>query len=70
MDKLFIYSKRSDSRYADFKSKYTTKNGGTLTLTVTGGGKINLEGIGENISSDTTFTINNTDYHLSGKKLK
>ena len=68
VDKLLIYDKRD--KPVNFKGKYNSKNGGTLTLTVTGGGKIILENVGTNLTDADTFNINGIDHHISGKKLK
>ena len=61
IDNLMIYDKRG-LKPTTYKGKYNSKNE-TLTLTVTGGGKIILE----NISADSTLAINDTDYRIKGK---
>ena len=63
-DMLQILDKRG-LRPAKFKGKYSDKNE-TLTLNITGGGKIILE----NISAESTFIINNAEHKISGNKLK
>jgi len=62
-----------NGRAVNFKGKYSSSKD-TLTLNVTGGGKIILTGLADGLEDgqsveDLTFNING-DKHISGKKLK
>ena len=73
IDKLLIQD--TNGRSVNFKGKYnSSKDGGTLTLTVSGGGKVVLTGLAENLEDgqsveNLTFNING-NHKISGKKFK
>ena len=67
IDKILIQD--TNGRAVNFKGKYNSSKD-TLTLNVTGGGKVILTGLAENLTSDTTFDINGKNYSIKGKNLK
>ena len=67
LDKILIQD--TNGRAVNFKGKYNSSKD-TLTLNVTGGGKVILTGLAENLTLDTTFNINGKNYSIKGKNLK
>ena len=64
-DKIFDYSSGDMLKILNGKFSKSKFSGGTLSLTISGGGSV----LFDNVTTSTNFNINGTSYKISGSKL-